>query len=497
MTASRAVSRSRNSTSSPSRTPSWAWCPTTVCTSSRNGIAASRSDTRRRRPGAELPQPHARPGPPGRRPAPAARGPPARRPAGTPSPRAGRCAGRSPPTVSAGWSAVKASSTRTARARTDSPVGVRDTAECGTGLSSIEKLSSARRDAGRILATSTRRSPCSEPHQREPHGGDVGAAGRGEDARRRRRGHARPWSPRTAAGCPTGRRARTSTCTLANGLTRQYSLCGDRWDAAHLPRRRAARAGRPRRLRLRARRSWQPGRPGRASAARGTTSRWCPPESYLFVAGGIGITPLLPMMRQADLLGADWRLLYGGRQPRLDGLPRRAGRPTATGCQVVARRTSAGCWTCRGFLGEPRAGVRVYCCGPAPLLAALEARLHRRGRRTPCTPSGSSPTEQAAPVRTTAVRGRAGPHRHDGHRHPGHDRAGGGRPRRGRGAHLLPAGHLRHLRDRRSSPACPTTATRLLDDDERAAGRLHVHLRLPGPLRPPRPRPLTSRGDPP
>ncbi|WP_324278008.1 hypothetical protein [Blastococcus brunescens] len=27
----------------------------------------------------------------------------------------------------------------------------------------------------------------------------------------------------------------------------------------------------------------------------------------------------------------------------------------------------------RGFLGEPRPGVRIYCCGPAPLLAAIEA----------------------------------------------------------------------------------------------------------------------------
>ena len=27
----------------------------------------------------------------------------------------------------------------------------------------------------------------------------------------------------------------------------------------------------------------------------------------------------------------------------------------------------------RGFLGEPRDGVKLYCCGPAPLLAAMEA----------------------------------------------------------------------------------------------------------------------------
>ena len=33
----------------------------------------------------------------------------------------------------------------------------------------------------------------------------------------------------------------------------------------------------------------------------------------LFVAGGIGIASLLPMLRAADAAGVNWRLLYGGR----------------------------------------------------------------------------------------------------------------------------------------------------------------------------------------
>src|SRR6266566_9562843 len=35
---------------------------------------------------------------------------------------------------------------------------------------------------------------------------------------------------------------------------------------------------------------------------------------YLFIAGGIGITPMLPMVAAVDARGADWQLLYGGRQ---------------------------------------------------------------------------------------------------------------------------------------------------------------------------------------
>jgi ferredoxin-NADP reductase len=35
---------------------------------------------------------------------------------------------------------------------------------------------------------------------------------------------------------------------------------------------------------------------------------------YLFIAGGIGITPILAMIRSAEAAGADWTLVYGGRQ---------------------------------------------------------------------------------------------------------------------------------------------------------------------------------------
>jgi len=34
---------------------------------------------------------------------------------------------------------------------------------------------------------------------------------------------------------------------------------------------------------------------------------------YVFIAGGIGITPLLPMLQAAEAAGADWKLYYGGR----------------------------------------------------------------------------------------------------------------------------------------------------------------------------------------
>jgi ferredoxin-NADP reductase len=156
--------------------------------------------------------------------------------------------------------------------------------------------------------------------------------------------------------------------TLGNGSTRQYSLCGDRWDAGTYrvgvllePAGRGGSAYVHEQL-----------QPGHLVGLGGPRNNFplVPAEAYLFVAGGIGITPLLPMIAQAELLGADWRLLYGGRTRSsmafLDELARYGDRVQ------VAPQDEVGLLDLRTFLGAPRAGVRVYCCGPAPLLSAIE-----------------------------------------------------------------------------------------------------------------------------
>jgi ferredoxin-NADP reductase len=96
-----------------------------------------------------------------------------------------------------------------------------------------------------------------------------------------------------------------------------------------------------------------------------------PSDRYLFIAGGIGITPLLPMLEQAERLGADWQLLYGGRQRAsmafLDRLVQYRDKVH------VVPQDECGLLELPAFLGPPRADTRVYCCGPAPLLGAVEA----------------------------------------------------------------------------------------------------------------------------
>ena len=97
-----------------------------------------------------------------------------------------------------------------------------------------------------------------------------------------------------------------------------------------------------------------------------------PSPAYVFVAGGIGITPMLPMVAAAEAAGATWELLYGGRRRGsmafLDEL-------AAYGDRVrVAPQDEVGLLDLDALLGTPREDTLVYVCGPEPLLAAVEQR---------------------------------------------------------------------------------------------------------------------------
>jgi ferredoxin-NADP reductase len=110
--------------------------------------------------------------------------------------------------------------------------------------------------------------------------------------------------------------------------------------------------------------------PGATVRVRGPRNHFplLPSPSYLFIAGGIGITPLLPMI---DAAGADWRLVYGGRtRTSMAFLDALQPDPRVT----VAPQDETGLLDLDALLGEPRADTLVYCCGPEPLLAAVEER---------------------------------------------------------------------------------------------------------------------------
>jgi ferredoxin-NADP reductase len=157
---------------------------------------------------------------------------------------------------------------------------------------------------------------------------------------------------------------------LGPGLERQYSLCGDPadgslWRVAVL-READGRGGSAHvHGELRA---------GDKVRVRGPRNhfRLEPAARYRFVAGGIGVTPLLPMVAAAEEAGADWSLLYGGRTRNSMAF---AGELARYGDRVtIAPEDEAGLLDLASVLDDVPEGTLVYCCGPGPLLAAVEAR---------------------------------------------------------------------------------------------------------------------------
>jgi ferredoxin-NADP reductase len=94
---------------------------------------------------------------------------------------------------------------------------------------------------------------------------------------------------------------------------------------------------------------------------------------YLFLAGGIGITPILPMIELAERSGSQWRLIYGGRTRQsmafLDEIARYENK-----VQVVPQDES-GLIDIVGSLEMAEPGTLVYACGPEAMLVALEAAM--------------------------------------------------------------------------------------------------------------------------
>lgn len=156
---------------------------------------------------------------------------------------------------------------------------------------------------------------------------------------------------------------------LEDGLTRQYSLCGDPTESS----------------------VWRVGvllDPNSRGGSRfvhdklheGTTVRVRGPRNhfplvdahrYRFIAGGIGITPIAAMLESAQRDGLEWTLLYGGRTKAsmafADQLAERY--PDRV---TVWPQDERGLLDLQTLLKEPDDSTLVYCCGPEPLLNAVE-----------------------------------------------------------------------------------------------------------------------------
>lgn len=185
---------------------------------------------------------------------------------------------------------------------------------------------------------------------------------------------------------------------LRPGLVRQYSLCGDPGDRSVLEvavlREAEGRGG--------SKFVHDELSGGDRIGIRGPRNHFglVDAPSYLFIAGGIGITPLVPMVAAADASGAEWRLVYGGRSRSSmafhEDLNRKYGDRV-----IIWPQDEAGLLDLDTLLGTPSAGTEVYCCGPESLLAAVEQRCQ-------CWPPGALHVERFSPKRNAEGGERAG-----------------------------------------------------------------------------------------
>jgi ferredoxin-NADP reductase len=163
---------------------------------------------------------------------------------------------------------------------------------------------------------------------------------------------------------------------LPSGLVRHYSLCGDVADLTQ--------------YRIAVLREVD-GRGGSAEVhdrvAAGTALTVVGPKNhfplvdspqYLFVAGGIGITPLLPMVRQVSAASKPWQLLYGGRSRASMAF---TSEIEAFGEHVrVLPQDEVGLLPLAEAISAAPVGTAIYCCGPEPLLQAVSQLCAEQGR---------------------------------------------------------------------------------------------------------------------
>jgi ferredoxin-NADP reductase len=175
---------------------------------------------------------------------------------------------------------------------------------------------------------------------------------------------------------------------LPNGMSRQYSLCGAVDDRTTYrigilrdPASRGGSAFVHDELSV-----------GDRVVVRGPRNHFqlVPSPKYVFIAGGIGVTPLIPMALEAQRAGAEFQFVYcarnRGAMAFLGELEDRLGERL-----IVNADDEMGLFDLDGYFREPRLGTLVFACGPAPFLDATV-------RATNGWPSGSIHFERFEPL---------------------------------------------------------------------------------------------------
>lgn len=183
---------------------------------------------------------------------------------------------------------------------------------------------------------------------------------------------------------------------LPNGLVRHYSLCNDSRERDRyvigVGRAPASRGG--------SRYIHQSLRVGDSlvvTAVRNNFPLADGAPGYRFIAGGIGITPLLSMIRHCQVTGAPWSLLYCVRSRQRAAFQEELARWPGRVRYHVDEESAGAPPGLAAAAAAPAVGEQLYCCGPDGLMRAVRessghwpsASVHFEWFSTPAETSSS------------------------------------------------------------------------------------------------------------
>ena len=98
-------------------------------------------------------------------------------------------------------------------------------------------------------------------------------------------------------------------------------------------------------------------------------------QDFLFIAGGIGVTPIMAMIRQVIAEGKRFRLFYCSRSPETTAFRDELGASEFKDKVIIHydQGDSSRSLDLRLILAERKNREHLYCCGPRPLMEAVRA----------------------------------------------------------------------------------------------------------------------------
>jgi phthalate 4,5-dioxygenase reductase component len=98
-------------------------------------------------------------------------------------------------------------------------------------------------------------------------------------------------------------------------------------------------------------------------------------QDFLFIAGGIGVTPIMAMIRQVMAEGKRFRLFYCTRSPETTAFREELSASQFKGMVTIHydQGDVSRSLDLRPILAERKNREHLYCCGPRPLMEAVRA----------------------------------------------------------------------------------------------------------------------------